>query len=161
MEKKITKDQILKGLKNGTVKLVPANAPGTPGTACKIGEYDFWFGGEEAESTTPEEYMKNVPMEEIASEILSALDAFAEDPFDDNVTEYLYYAAILEESEKNGKTILLVDLPVTGYLRVQEFKTKKVFLSIGEGDPGDVPPDIAMRTVVNIYAENNWTVIEV
>ena len=66
------------------------------GTVAFIGEHWFYFGGQEAEEMTPEEYMKNVPMDDIVNEVYTTLESFREDTFSKD--EYEYYESIILES---------------------------------------------------------------
>lgn len=95
LEKKnlITKEKIKAGLRDGVVRLV-TDPNMESGTVCQIGEFWFYFGGETAEDMTPEEYMKCIPIDDIANEIFDALDSFKKDDFED---EYAYYAEVLRK----------------------------------------------------------------
>lgn len=90
----ITVQEILEGLHNGYVKLVEKGC-GT-GTVCQIGEYWFYFGGITAEELSPEEYLRDVPMEDIAREIVDTLASFHDD--EDFADEYRYYRSFLREA---------------------------------------------------------------
>ena len=89
----LTKKDILLGLQNGVVKLVPDPSSET-GVMCRIGDGLFYFAGEEGETMTAEEYERNVPQSEIAEEIHEALMSFRYYPefFD----EYIQYSMVLE-----------------------------------------------------------------
>ncbi len=67
------------------------------GTVAQIGDADpnnyFYFGGLTAEDMTPEEYAKNVPLDDIISEMKSALDDFRNS--DELIDEYNLYYALL------------------------------------------------------------------
>lgn len=65
-------------------------------TVCFIGDYWFYFGGQEAEEMTPEEYMKNVPMDDIVNEVYTTLESFREDTFSKD--EYEYYESVILEN---------------------------------------------------------------
>lgn len=65
-------------------------------TVCFIGDYWFYFGGQEAEEMTPEEYMKNVPMDDIVNEVYNTLESFKEDTFSKD--EYEYYESVILEN---------------------------------------------------------------
>lgn len=88
----ITKEKIKAGIRDGVVRLV-TDPNMESGTVCQIGKFWFYFGGETAEDMTPEEYMRCVPLDDIANEIFDALDFFKKDGFED---EYEYYAGALE-----------------------------------------------------------------
>lgn len=65
------------------------------GTVCQIGDNWFYFGGATAAELGPEEYKKNVPVEDILNEIYEVLACFRVDEcFCD---EYDYYDAYLSE----------------------------------------------------------------
>ena len=83
----ITKEKIKAGLHEGDVRLI-TDPNMESGTVCQIGELWFYFGGETAEDMTPEEYMKCVPVDDIADEIFEAVVSFKDSCFED---EYEYY----------------------------------------------------------------------
>ena len=86
-------EQIIDGMEHGDIAVV--DSPNDDGAVCKIGDNWFYFGGQEAEDVTAAEYLANVPKDEIAKEILGALEDFRHDPvFTD---EYGYYEAFLNE----------------------------------------------------------------
>lgn len=95
----ITKEKIKIGLKNGTIRIV--ESPNEDGTVCQIGENWFYFGGQTAEEMSPEEYLKNVPHEDIIREIYDVLEEFLKDK--SFVDEYLYYDAVLEEQSDKSR----------------------------------------------------------
>lgn len=88
----ITKELIREGIERHLVTFdVDPNIG--DGTVCRIGDGWFYFGGIEAEEASPEEYVKNVPMDDIVSEIHDVLDDFRNiDVFKD---EYDYYESVL------------------------------------------------------------------
>lgn len=90
----ITKEMIASGIENQIIKFaVDPNM--RHGTVCKIGDYWFYFGGLTAEEMNPEEYMQNVPIEDVVNEIFITLQNFAEDEcFKD---EYDYYKSVLSQ----------------------------------------------------------------
>lgn len=96
----ITKEKIKIGLKNGTIRIV--ESPNEDGTVCQIGENWFYFGGQTAEEMSPEEYLKNVPLEDIIREIYDALQDFLKQD-ENSVNEYLYYDAVLEEQSDKSR----------------------------------------------------------
>lgn len=67
------------------------------GTVCSIGDNWFYFGGLTAEELSPEEYLKEVPKQDIVDEIFTVLEDFKkyEAEFGD---EYRYYDAVLAEA---------------------------------------------------------------
>ena len=89
------------GFDKGVVELIPSpNGDGERDTACRIGDGWFYFGGQEAEVSTPSEYLANVGRKFTVEHIYNALndvDGFAglqsSDP-----DEYAYYEAVLEEA---------------------------------------------------------------
>ena len=89
----LTEQDILEGLKDGRVKLVENQY--SAGTVCQIGCYWFYFGGQTAEDLTPEEYLQNVPMKDIAQEIAETLSDFRK--HENFIDEYLYYFHFLRE----------------------------------------------------------------
>lgn len=63
------------------------------GTVCRIGDSWFYFGGLTAEELSPEEYVANVPTDDIVREILETLNDFNGD--EELQDEYDYYEAVL------------------------------------------------------------------
>lgn len=90
----ITKEMILSGISAGVVELI--DSPHDQEPACKIGEHWFYYAGSEGSGLTSAEYTANVPMDEIASEIIGALEGIRDDL--DGADEYGYYEAILREA---------------------------------------------------------------
>lgn len=90
----ITKEMITSGIENQIIKFdIDPNIG--HGTVCKIGNYWFYFGGLTAEEMDSEEYMQNVPIEDVADEIFVTLQDFAKDEcFKD---EYDYYESVLSQ----------------------------------------------------------------
>lgn len=97
---KLTRDMIERGYKQGVVRLTtdtefyaPPAADNDVGVVCSIGEYWFYFGGEEAETSTVAEYKANIPEETIIAEIHDTLLSLAEDDWETNGDdcEYCYY----------------------------------------------------------------------
>lgn len=92
--------ELERGLSNGVVRLVPSpNGDGKRDTVCRIGDGWFYFGGQEAEVSTPEEYLHNVGRRATLEHIYNALndiDGYAglqsSDP-----EEYAYYESVLKE----------------------------------------------------------------
>lgn len=103
----ISREMIEKGLDCGLIKLEPDGVMGS-GTVCRIGDYAFWFGGEQAEKMSPDEYLKNIPRETIVEEILDTLMDFGQD--DSLEDEYLYYDLYL--SERLGIRPINVELKI-------------------------------------------------
>lgn len=91
----ISVSQIRAGINRGIVRLIE-DPNMESGTVCAIGDNWFYFGGETAEETDPTDYLRNVPIEDIAMEIWEALSQFQHDEcFSD---EYRYYEAVLVEN---------------------------------------------------------------
>lgn len=95
--KMITYDLLKKAYEAGVAKLVTDPDLGH-GTVCQIGEYWFIFGGLTGESLSPEDYIRNVPEEDILRELMEVLDCFKTDP--SLVEEYHYYEKVLNKWEK-------------------------------------------------------------
>ena len=91
----ITKERIKKGIQNGIILIVDGDLDhGTIGTVCQIDNNQFYFGGQEAEDSTAEEYLENVPLDDIVNEIYETLEDFrTTDSFED---EYHYYDIYLD-----------------------------------------------------------------
>lgn len=154
---------IREGVQKGIIRFVlDPNGDGKTGTVCKIGENWFYFGGLTAEQSSPEEYVRDVPEEDIVKEVLDTLLSF-KDSGKELEDEYVYYALFLKEklAEAQRKALILADIPVVGGLKVLDTKTKRVLHEIKPGDPGDISPELAIREVVSVYAAENQTVIEV
>lgn len=92
----ITKEKISRGMEQGVIRLVADPNMGS-GTVCSIGDNWFYFGGLTAEELSPEEYLKEVPKQDIVDEIFTVLEDFKkyEAEFGD---EYRYYDAVLAEA---------------------------------------------------------------
>lgn len=91
----ITKEMLKKGYEKGIVRLVKCPNEDDE-VVCQIGENWFYFGGFSAEGETPENYVKNVPLDDIISEIFDAIDDFKNQP--ETQDEYNYYLVVLNES---------------------------------------------------------------
>ena len=81
------------GYAAGLVRLM--DSPHDDGVVCGIGEHWFYFGGEEAEGCSVEEYKANVPESTIIEEIFNVLDDFEGNGLDWD--EYRYYGYYLSE----------------------------------------------------------------
>ncbi len=90
----ITIKQIERGIQNGVIRFISDPNMGY-GTVCEIGEYWFYFGGESAEEEEPEDYVKNVPLDDLCREIFETLNDFQQD--ETHAEEYEYYATILSK----------------------------------------------------------------
>ena len=92
----ITKEMIKSGIKAKLV--VFAEDPNADqGTVCRIGDGWFYFGGTEGERYSPEEYIRNVPEEDVVDEIFDVLESFRKEGKEDIDfrDEYDYYWHIL------------------------------------------------------------------
>lgn len=100
----ITKEMVRDGIRNGSIHF--AKDPNMEhGTVCQIGGYWFYFGGETAEGMQPEEYLRAVSSEDIASEVYDTLEEFrvSGEEFE---AEYAYYEAyLIERMEPNIATL--------------------------------------------------------
>ncbi len=97
----ITKEMIREGLQKGIVRyILDPNGSGEKGTVCQIGESWFYQGGLTAEDSTPEEYVRNVPVDDRVSEIYETLEGFKREI--ELRDEYYYYAAFLRENLKEA-----------------------------------------------------------
>lgn len=90
----ITKEMILVGISTGVVKLIDSPNDGEP--ACQIGENWFYYAGSEGAGLSSEEYTASVPLDDIAGEIVRALEGIRDDL--DGADEYSYYEAVLNEA---------------------------------------------------------------
>lgn len=100
----ITKEMIKQGIDQGVIKfIIDPNID--EGTVCRIGEGWFYFGGVTAEGMNPEEYLKEVSVNDIVDEIYRVLK--------DNSgrmlkSERKYYEAYLVETLNLKHTIYAV-----------------------------------------------------
>ena len=159
----VNESVIKEGIRKGVIKFVlDPNGDGKTGTVCQIGENWFYFGGLTAEQSSPDEYVENVPEEDIVREVLETVLSFKTSG-KELEDEYIYYALYLKEklSETHRKTLILAEIPVCGALKVLDVKTKRVLHETMPGDPGDISPDVAMLEVVSVYAAGDQTVVEV
>lgn len=90
----ITANQIKTGINQGVIQFDIDPNMGS-GTVCRIGDSWFYFGGETAESLNPQEYLNNIPMEDIVQEIWETLDDFSKSG-ECFIDEYHYYESILQ-----------------------------------------------------------------
>lgn len=92
---KITRDMIERGIDSGYIQFIrDPNFEG--GTVCAIENYWFYFGGLRAAELNPEEYIAQVPKQEIIDAVYELLEDFKDDPCFEN--EYCYYYYALEEA---------------------------------------------------------------
>lgn len=105
MTEKITRDMIASGYKQDVIRLTTGKEfsdyygfldDKDIGVLCVIGDYWFYFGGEEADLLSVAEYKKNFSEDTIIDQIHSTLEAFAEDE-ELNGDEYRYYYYYLKE----------------------------------------------------------------
>lgn len=90
----ITTEMVLNGLRKGYVRLIE-DPNMEAGTVCAIGDSWFYFGGMTAEEESPEEYLRHVPLEDIAQEICAVLEDFRRQEY--FLEEWRYYAYYLRE----------------------------------------------------------------
>lgn len=95
MTRAITKDEILRGLDAGIVRLI-VDPNMDYGTVAEIGGSWFYFGGMTAEEMTPEEYLRDIPKEDIAREICEVMQEFENEI--DYSDEWAFYRAVLDET---------------------------------------------------------------
>ena len=69
------------------------------GTVCQIGDSWFYFGGQTAEELNPEDFIKNIPEEDIINEIYDILEEFRND--EDSFDEWSYYDSVLTYRNDN------------------------------------------------------------
>ena len=93
----ITKEMIKNGIEQGVVRFV-VDPNMEHGTVCAIGEIWFYFGGLTAEEENPDEYIKNVPIEDIVREIYETLKELRRECPD----EYMYYLCNLREKKQKS-----------------------------------------------------------
>lgn len=163
-EPPISRAMVRNGIKNGLIRFV-LDPNLKKGTVCQIGDYWFYHGGLTAEEESPDEYIRNTPLEVQVKEVYDTLDAFYKD--EGSTDEYKYYEVFLSENlsqvgdESLKNELILNDLPVSGALKVLDVVSKKILHDIAPDDPGDIPPDLAMRKVVALYAADDQIVVEV
>lgn len=101
----LTRKMIEQGYKQGIIKLttyadyynyVEQTKDDKVGVICVIGDHWFYFGGEEAEISTVEEYKNNIPENTIIGEIYDTLLGFGDD-WEFYGDECMYYYYYLEE----------------------------------------------------------------
>ena len=94
----ITKNMVADGYKQSLIRLVTedGNNENTVGVACGIGEYWFYLGLEEADTSTLKEFTTNNTEEQIIDYIYNVLEDMRNNP-DMYDTEYKYYYWCLKE----------------------------------------------------------------
>lgn len=95
----ITEEMIEKGVEKCLVNFI-VDPNSNHGTVCSIGEHWFYFGGHEAESSDPDDFIFNVPREDVVREIHGVLCEFKHDP--NFRVEYAYYFHFLVEGLRNS-----------------------------------------------------------
>lgn len=95
MTRAITQDEILRGLDEGIVRLI-VDPNMDYGTVAEIGGSWFYFGGMTAEEMTPEEYLRDIPKEDIARDICEVMQEFENEM--DYSDEWAFYRAVLDET---------------------------------------------------------------
>lgn len=83
MDKQITKHMARNGLRQGLIRFVKDPNNTEEGCVCEIGTTWFYFGGQAAAQTPPEDYLSTVGEEAAASEIMVALAELRTDSRDD------------------------------------------------------------------------------
>jgi len=108
MTELITRDMVASGYKHGLIRLTTDTEfyKNEIGVVCAIGDYWFYFGGEEAESLSVAEYKKNFSQDTIVDQIYDTLKDFLKD-LDCFGDEYLYYYWYLKE--RLGKTFKIYE----------------------------------------------------
>ena len=97
---RITRKDIERAYDAGIIQIADmTQAEGCMGDIiCKIGEYWFYFAGAEGENKTAAEYVREVPKEDIISEIHEAINSepINGETYEDS-TECLYYRSYISE----------------------------------------------------------------
>lgn len=93
----ISHTMIKRGIEQGLIQFKP-NTPDGYEVVCWIGDHWFYFAGMEGEDMLAEDYLKEVPMFEIESEVYEVLKGFMTIP--EFLDEYKYYAYYLQENLK-------------------------------------------------------------
>lgn len=128
----ITKEMIKNGIDQGIIRFI-VDPNMEHGTVCAIGDNWFYFGGKTAAEENPEEYIKNIPMEDIVLEVFDTLGELKTE-FPD---EYLYYEYYLQENLKakeSSKTLLVVN-----------------FINVEENDDSEVGFDIRVKSRIFVF----------
>lgn len=119
--KLITEKMIKTGMEIGIVKII--DSPNGDGFVCQIGGDQgswFYFGGLEAEESTAEEYLRNVPTEDITREIYEALNSMSNEVGSEAEDLYFLCLKILNEGLPNEMPAKFrVKIP-GGWLLVEE-----------------------------------------
>ena len=97
----ITKKLIQGGIQAGYIHFV-IDPYMESGTVCQIGDNWFYFGGLTAEEMNPQEYIENVPIEDIANEVFDVLEEFKTVLPDEYLYYELYLSGLPERREKGA-----------------------------------------------------------
>lgn len=92
---------LIRGYRKGIVTFPPCpQGDGVHEPVCKIGDNWFYFGGMEAEESTPDEFMENVGLWDVCKEAFDALhDSNGLSGIESmDPDEYAYYEALLKEA---------------------------------------------------------------
>lgn len=104
MDKPITAQEVKAGFESGLIHLINAETYGGDGVACEIGHGFasnwFYFAGQEGESMTAGEYMRDIPMETIVDEVVEVLAEF-QDGDDADHDEWLFYRYMIDENKED------------------------------------------------------------
>ena len=93
----ITEEDIKRGFMLGWVRIGKEHHGANADTVCYIGSNWFYFGGMDAESEGPYEYVTNHDFDEIVRDIVEVVNELAE-PYETSSTpnsEWLYYRYLL------------------------------------------------------------------
>ena len=104
MGKRITAQEVKAGFESGLIHLINAETYGGDGVACEIGygfvSNWFYFAGQEGESMTASEYLRDIPMDDIVSEVVAVLDDFQHGDEVDH-DEWLFYRYMIGENKED------------------------------------------------------------
>lgn len=104
MEKRITAREVKAGFESGLIHLINAERYGGDGVACEIGygfvSNWFYFAGQEGESMTASEYLRDIPMETIIDEVTRVLVEFQDGDAADH-DEWLFYRYMIDENKED------------------------------------------------------------
>jgi len=102
MSRSITAQEVQAGFESGLIRLIDADLFLGDGVACQIGSGSlsnwFYFAGMEGEGVSAEEYLKDVPMEDIIREIVDVLDDFQHGDVAEQ-DEWLFYRYMIDEMQ--------------------------------------------------------------
>ena len=83
----ITKEMIRKGVLQSVIQFMPG--PNGHVTICRIGDCWFYFGGQEAETMSPAEYLTSISFDDLVNEVFDAIDSIYR--LDECEYEYCYH----------------------------------------------------------------------